>query len=97
MMICRCRHCHRPKVNRPRGLCWSCYYSPGVKDKYPSESKFHCTKEANAQDEAENDFTGEPPLDEPTEALPGTEEKIKVMARRAALRLALFHPQDATR
>ena len=29
-----CRHCTKSKVNRPRGLCWSCYYTPGVKDLY---------------------------------------------------------------
>jgi hypothetical protein len=70
-----------------------------VRDQYPSESKYDPSKNAtaNAEEEAENDFTGEPQLDEPTQALPGTEEKIEVMARRAAHRLALFHPQDAVR
>ena len=29
-----CRHCTKSKVNRPRGLCWSCYYTPGVKEQY---------------------------------------------------------------
>ena len=28
------------KSNRPRGLCWSCYYRPGVREQYPSTSKF---------------------------------------------------------
>jgi len=27
-----CRHCQKSKVNRPRGLCWSCYYRPGVRE-----------------------------------------------------------------
>ena len=35
-----CRNCNRGPVNRPRGLCWSCYYTPGVRDQYPSTSKF---------------------------------------------------------
>ena len=35
-----CRHCKRVQSNRPRGLCWSCYYTPGVREKYPSTSKF---------------------------------------------------------
>ena len=35
-----CRHCNRVPSNRPRGLCWSCYYKPGVRDLYPSTSKF---------------------------------------------------------
>ena len=27
-----CRHCQKVRSNRPRGLCWSCYYSPGVRE-----------------------------------------------------------------
>ena len=39
-MIAVCRHCSKCKVNRPRGLCWSCYYTPGVKEQFPSTSKY---------------------------------------------------------
>lgn len=39
----RCRHCDTNAVNRPRGLCWTCYYTPGVLDLYPSTSKY-CPK-----------------------------------------------------
>lgn len=35
-----------------------------------------------------------PPLPEPTEAEPGTPEKIEVMARRYADGLAILHPMD---
>ena len=37
-----CRHCADPKrkVNRPRGLCWYCYYTPGVRKLYPADAKF---------------------------------------------------------
>jgi hypothetical protein len=35
-----CVHCCKKKVNRPRGLCWGCYYTPGVRDLYPITSKF---------------------------------------------------------
>jgi hypothetical protein len=35
-----CRHCNRKKANRPRGLCFSCYYKPGVIDLYPVTSKY---------------------------------------------------------
>lgn len=31
-----CRHCQREPANRPRGLGWKCFYSPGVKELYPS-------------------------------------------------------------
>ncbi len=35
-----CRHCTKGKVNRPRGLCWRCYYTPGVKALYGITHKF---------------------------------------------------------
>lgn len=39
-----CVHCRKGTVNRPRGLCWTCYYAPGVRDLHPSTSKHapHC-------------------------------------------------------
>lgn len=83
-----CRHCHKSKVNRPRGLCWSCYYKPGVRDKYPSTSKYARRGHGN--------ITGTPP--EPvraTDAEPGSEEKIRVLAERVRRRESLWHPEDA--
>jgi len=81
-----CRHCGRAKVCRPRGLCWSCYYRPGVRDLYPSTSKFvrrGCG------------VTGSGTLSRrPTAAQPGTPEKIRVLQRRAAAGLSLWHPRD---
>lgn len=29
-----CRHCGQRKINRPLGLCWTCYYCPGVREKF---------------------------------------------------------------
>jgi hypothetical protein len=26
-----CRWCCQRNVNRPQGLCWQCYYTPGVR------------------------------------------------------------------
>jgi hypothetical protein len=87
-MIPICRNCSKCKVNRPRGLCWSCYYSPGVKDRYPSTSKYARRGLGN--------FNGNRPLpDRPTAAAPGTPEKLAVIEHRANLRQALFHPYDA--
>jgi hypothetical protein len=40
-----CRHCRKRPVNRPCGLCWGCYYAPGVKELYPSTSKFRAKRE----------------------------------------------------
>jgi hypothetical protein len=84
-----CRHCQKVRSNRPRGLCWSCYYSPGVREKYPSTSKF--------ARRGVKDFTRSSALAaEPTDALPGTPEKVAVLEERARLGLSLWHPDDAT-
>ena len=83
-----CRHCGQARVNRPRGLCWSCYYKPGVRDLYPSTSKFARRGVC--------DFNGRcvlPPA--PTDALPGTEDKVRVLEERARMRQSLWHPEDA--
>ena len=87
-MLAICRHCSKSKVNRPRGLCWSCYYTPGVKELYPSTSKYARRGVGN--------FTGNAPLpDSPTTAAPGSPEKFAVLEQRANLKQALFHPADA--
>ena len=83
-----CRHCQRVKSNRPRGLCWSCYYTPGVREKFPSTSKFARRGVV--------DFNGLTALaPEPTPALPGTAEKVAVLEERAQRGLSLWHPHDA--
>lgn len=74
-------------MKRPRGLCWTCYYTPGVKDLYPPTSKF-------GRRGVGFSLTGSAPLPAaPTTAAPGTPEKLLVMERRAKLRQALFHPR----
>lgn len=29
-----CRHCKARRISRPRGLCWTCYHVPGVREQY---------------------------------------------------------------
>lgn len=83
-----CCHCKNNIVNRPRGLCWTCYYKPGVRDLYPSSSKYARRGVGN--------FSRIPPLPAvPTLESPGTEGKLKVMEKRAAAGLQIFHPTDA--
>lgn len=85
-----CRHCSQSKVNRPRGLCWHCFYQPGVKELYPSTSKYARRGVRN--------FAGAAPLPLfPTNELPGTPEKVAVMLERAKAGYAIFHPHDAKR
>jgi hypothetical protein len=83
-----CRHCGRFRVNRPRGLCWSCYYKPGLRDCYPSTSKFARRGVGNSCERVLM-----PPF--PTTALPGTPEKVAVLEQRAQMHQALWHPADA--
>lgn len=83
-----CRHCLQSKVNRPRGLCWSCYYTPGVRDLFPSTSKFCNRGVGNGCRNA--------PLPVPTAAIPGSEAKVQILADRARAGLALFHPLDTS-
>jgi hypothetical protein len=83
-----CRHCQRVPSNRPRGLCWSCYYTPGVREQYPSTSKF--------ARRGVRDFNGKVILDEqPTAAPPGSPEKVAVLIERARRGISLWHPADA--
>jgi hypothetical protein len=75
-------------VNRPRGLCWTCYYTAGVKELYPPTSKYARRGVAN--------FHHAAPMPEPTAAPPGTPEKVAVLAARAERGETMFHPDDAT-
>lgn len=83
-----CRHCLRNKSVRPRGLCFRCYYLPGVRDLYPSTSKYARRGVRNFN----GDTLGP---DEPTEHPPASPEKVDVLAERARLGQSLWHPQDA--
>jgi hypothetical protein len=83
-----CRHCHVSRSNRPRGLCWTCYYTPGVRTLYPSTSKF--------ARRGLDDFCGRASSpSRPTSAIPGSLEKLAILEQRARLHQALWHPQDA--
>jgi hypothetical protein len=83
-----CRHCQKSKVNRPRGLCWSCYYTPGVRELYPSTSKF--------ARRGVGDFNGKARLPgAPTDWPPGSPEKVTILEERARLKVSLWHPDDA--
>lgn len=82
-----CRHCQSKFVNRPKGLCFSCYYTPGVRGLYRSQSKFgkHGIGLGNAPKPAAG----------PTGCLPGTLRKMVVMRRRAMAGQTIWHPLDA--
>ena len=75
-------------MTRPRGLCWPCYYTPGVRELYPSTSKY-------AKRGVGNGNPTDLPLPEPTTAGPGSPEKMAVLEARAAAGQRLWHPDDA--
>lgn len=90
-LIAPCVHCGEERsINRPRGLCWKCYYTPGVKDRYPAVCPIFGRRGV-----PHPSMITEP--DQPTDATPGTEEKIQVMAERAAAGQSLHHPDDGLR
>jgi hypothetical protein len=62
-------------------LCWSCYYRPGVRELHPSNAPPKIPVAAHK-------------VPAPTDALPGTEAKIQVLAERFRRGEALFHPLD---
>lgn len=86
-----CKHCKKiyRQACRPRGLCYTCYYTHGVREQYPvlGDQRF--------QSRGVHDFFGVAPLPTPTEALPGSPEKLQELARRAEAGMALWHPRDA--
>lgn len=83
-----CRHCQKAKVTRPRGLCWSCFYRPGVRDQYQPLSKYGKRGPGN--------FNGTLPMPtRATNATPGSPEKLAILAERVRLGQNLWHPADA--
>ena len=83
-----CRHCQHKKANRPRGLCFGCYYAPGVREQYQPTSPF-------AHRGVTDTYSTRPLPAQPTNAPAGSAEKINVLMERAAAQTALWHPADA--
>lgn len=83
-----CRACCRRVANRARGLCWHCYYLPGLRDRFAPVSP-------NGRRGA--GFVRQQGTPEPTDALPGTPEKVEILAERAAKGYDLWHPLDGIR
>ena len=80
-----CLNCCNPDrpVNRPRGLCWRCWYTPSVRNRFASRVVYGV---------GIGYFAGR--LPKPTHVPPGTEAKVEVMAERARRGEQLHHPLD---
>lgn len=83
----KCANCGTGKISRPRGLCWNCYYLPGVRDQYPP------TSACGSRGIGGGTARAAPPSCS-TVALPGSAAKIEILALRARLRQELWHPLD---
>lgn len=82
-----CLHCRAKWVTRPRGLCWPCYYTSGMRDLYPPVSDKGRRGPGTGN-------RAPPPPEIPTAHLPGTEGKIRVLEERVAAGEGLWHPDD---
>lgn len=45
-----CKHCGRYKAIYSRGLCFTCYKLPGLKDQYPTEYRRGCRNPGDGHD-----------------------------------------------
>lgn len=82
-----CGECKKNNVNRPRGLCWGCYYRPGVREKYPS------THKCGHRGVSAGIFPAKPPAP-PVRHAPYSLEMFAERERRAALGLPIKSPGD---
>lgn len=87
-LLSECRHCHRVLTCQSRGLCYKCWNNPGVRDSYPYQSKY-------AVKGLGTDITGIRRYPTPTQARPGTQEKVLVLQARVMAGEHLWHPEDA--
>lgn len=89
MAVLVCVHCRRKGVCRPRGLCWDCFYTPGVRKLY-AVSDSVCADRGVGGDNGRH----RPPPAAPTAARPGSPEKLAVLIERAAAETLLWHDDD---
>lgn len=80
----KCAHCHKRKV-KARGICEVCRFIPSVNEMYPSTSPFAKKNHIPTKNLV---------LPTPTDAIPGSEEKLRILCERAAAGQLLWHPSD---
>jgi hypothetical protein len=80
-----CLHCGRTAGGRRRGLCVTCYRLPAVRGAYPA---------LRGTGAPATPAAGGGPAPRPTDALPGTEDKVAVLELRAEAGVSLWHARD---
>lgn len=78
-----CRHCQKRPSHRSRGLCYRCYTTPEIQRLYPAQKRPKGYGLKTPQR-----------LPTPTLAIPGSSEKIRILAERAGKGQDLWHPED---
>lgn len=84
----RCRHCKQRTMARRCGLCIPCFRVPGIRALYP-------TPERPCQRRGVGFAKGTELPPSPTDALPGSPEKVAVLEWRVAHGYRLWHPDDS--
>lgn len=87
-----CRHCKRGVVSRPRGLCWSCYYTPSIRERYSTSKRNDAARAGSGNTTREPQFpyliVGERDGDNYPEGTVLGEEKDRDRGERLAARFA---------
>jgi hypothetical protein len=87
-----CRHCKLRPACRPKKLCYRCFHTPKVRLKYGLKE---CDVEIDDYIHKGKVDKSKPLDKHPTDAPPGSEEKVEVLIDRANRGVALWHPLDA--
>jgi hypothetical protein len=85
----RCAYCHRRKAQRSSGLCTRCTHDPEARQMHPPTSIF-------ARRGVLDHYGGHRLPAEATRTVPGTAERLAVLAARAEAGEALARPGDLT-
>jgi hypothetical protein len=86
-----CAFCGKPLKDHRPTLCKECYLIQEIREQIFKNGKTKNSLECIAQQEAT--FLGSLPP-EPTNAIPGSDEKIRVMEERRRKGYSLHHPYD---
>ena len=84
-----CKNCEERGGAQGRGLCWKCFYNPEIRKRFPLNRS--STRRLGIGHGAESDYRTP---STPTDAFPGSEEKIAVLEKRLWSGEKLWHPED---
>ena len=89
-----CRYCTRKLARRPYQLCIRCYLTQKIRQLF--EPEFEHERLVQQSGSYSLPQAGLTIPSEPTDARPGTDEKIRVFSERVDKGEHLFHPDDFT-